>query len=198
MTGQNPSNTPQKYNKVYESLVKNQNDIVGFIAYGLYKKSKQEYITTFEKNFGKRPTSDELTTHVLCSEIPSLEAYRKEAEQTLEFLLEQAVSEKEAELEKNFQRNLWKYVKNYEPPSLLDKFFTFFKSSFSGVMGNFITTAIIILLLYSLSSQVSKENLKSGAKENFVSGIAKVLGVETIKVKPSVVNPTENESGQRK
>lgn len=192
MTGQNPSNAQQEYNEVYESLVKDQDDIVGFIAYGLYKKSKQEYITTFKEKFNKEPTSEDLKVHVLCSEMPSLTSYREKAEQTLKLLLEQAVSEKEVDLEKNFQRHLWGYVKNYQPPSPMNKLSTFFKSAFSGVMGNFITTAIIILLFYSLSSQTSKENLKSGAKENFVSGVAKVLGVETIKVKSPIVDSGEN------
>ena len=188
MTGQNSQDSSKNYNKVYETLVTDENDIVGFIAYCVYKRSKQKYITTFEEKFNKRPTSDEILTHVLCSEMPSLEDYRSKAERILEVLLEQAVSEKEAELEKIFQRKQWQYVRGYEPPSLLDKFFTFFKSSFSGVMGNFITTIIVIVFLYSVSSQASKDGLKSGAKENIVSGIAKLLGVETIKVKPPVVN----------
>ena len=192
MTGQNPSSTPQSYNKVYESLVSDQDDIVGFIAYGLYKKSKQEYITTFENKFHRRPKPDELLTHVSCSEMPRLNAYRKEAERTLQFLLEQAVSEKQSELEKDFQSNLWKYVNNYEPPTPVEKIFTFCMSAFSGVFGNFLTSVIVILLLYCLSSQVSKDNLNFGAKENIVSGIARVLGVETVKVQPSVVSPIEN------
>lgn len=191
MTGQNPKNTSKNYNKVYESLVESENDIVGFIAYGLYKKSKQKYITAFEEKYGKRPTAEDILTHVSCSEIPSLDSYRAEAERILELILEQAVTDKEAELEENFRKRLWRYIKDHEPPSLIDKIYTFIKSSFSGVIGNFITTAIVIIILYSLSSSVSKENLTYGAKENFISGIAKAFGVETIKVQPSVADSIE-------
>ena len=178
LTGQNAQNTPQNYNKVYETLVTNEDDIVGFVAYSLYKKSKQEYITAFEKENNRKPTSEEILTHVLCSEMPSLKLYRARAEQIVTALLRQAADEKQKELEKVFQRKLWEYVKGYNPPSLLDKFFTFFKSSWSGVAGNFITTFIVILFLYSVSTQASKDSLEFGAKQNIVSGIAKLLGVK--------------------
>lgn len=191
MTEQSPKNTSKNYNKVYESLVTSEDDIVGFIAYGLYKKSKQKYITTFEQKYSKRPSDEDISIHVSCSELPSLDNYRAEAKRLLELLLEQAVSDKEAKLEEIFQKRLWRYVKDHEPPSWIDKIYTFIKSSFSGVLGNFFTTVIVILVLYSFSSSVSKENLAYGAKENFISGIAKAFGVETIKVQPSVTNPTE-------
>lgn len=130
-------------------------------------------------------------THVSCSEIPSLNSYRTEAKRILELILEQAVSDKEKKLEDIFRQRLWRYVKDHEPPSLIDKIYTFIKSSFSGVVGNVMTTGIIIITLFLLSSSVSKENLAYGAKENFISGIAQALGVETIKVQPSFLDPTE-------
>lgn len=191
MARQASSDSPPQYNKVYESLVKNQDDIVGFIAYGLYKKSKQDYIKAFRNKHSRDALDDEIATYVSCSELPRLKAYEKEAQRILKELLGLAVSDKQEKLEDDFKKKLWKYVRDYEPPTPSDKFFTFIKSSFSGVMGNFMTTVGVILILYVAASPSSKNSLAYGAKENIISGIAKVLGMEATVIRPDTKNKPE-------
>lgn len=69
------------YNRVYENLVKDDKDIVGMLAYSIYKKQKQETIKEFiiSKN-GTRPSSTDLESfHNLATQRTQLEMYRKQA-----------------------------------------------------------------------------------------------------------------------
>ncbi len=41
-------NIKGEYNFIYTTLVKDERDIIGIIAYGLYKRQKIEFIKNFE------------------------------------------------------------------------------------------------------------------------------------------------------
>lgn len=44
-----------RYNEVYEKLVTEPGDLVGMIAYALYKDSKRDWLQRFEQEEGRRP-----------------------------------------------------------------------------------------------------------------------------------------------
>lgn len=48
-----------KYNFIYSKLVDDENDILGIIAYSLYKRQKIEYIRAIAEKFGREPTDSE-------------------------------------------------------------------------------------------------------------------------------------------
>ena len=48
------------YNYIYNSLVNDENDIVGIISYSVYKRHKIEFINNFQKEHGRPPSDDDL------------------------------------------------------------------------------------------------------------------------------------------
>lgn len=54
-----PPPRQRRYNEVYEKLVREPGDLVGMIAYALYKDSKRDWILRFEKDENRRPDEDE-------------------------------------------------------------------------------------------------------------------------------------------
>ncbi|HCM0916353.1 hypothetical protein EA004_19435 [Vibrio anguillarum] len=171
-----------KYNVVYEKLVKNNKDIVGLLAYCLYKQSKQQFIREFEKQNKRRPTDPELANHVNCSEIPKLPMYHEEATRSVALLLSQAAAEKEEELEKHFKERLWLFINKHEPEGFFERQWHNLKGllygGVGGVFGNFFTTALLVLFLFWAASTETRDGFFSSAKENLVSGLAQVIGVQ--------------------
>ena len=48
-----------KYNFIYSKLVLAEDDVVGLIAYGIYKKHKIEFINKIKDEKGREPNDDE-------------------------------------------------------------------------------------------------------------------------------------------
>lgn len=48
-----------KYNFIYEKLVTAEDDLVGLIAYGIYKKHKIEFITKIKEEQQRDPIDEE-------------------------------------------------------------------------------------------------------------------------------------------
>jgi hypothetical protein len=66
---------------VFKKLVNADDDLVGLIAYGLYKQNKYEWLAAFEKSCGRRPGADEFTAYALGEGTPRrVTAYRSLAE----------------------------------------------------------------------------------------------------------------------
>lgn len=49
-----------KYNYIFNQLVKDENDFVGYVAYTLYKQNKVAHITKVKEDKGSAPTDEEL------------------------------------------------------------------------------------------------------------------------------------------
>jgi len=181
--------TTQKYNKVYETLVEDETDIIGQLAYCIYKQSKQKFIQEFESINHRRPNDLELNNHVLCSEMPALDMYTMQAERAVKELVGQAAAEKEIELEKHFKERLWQFIHRHEPEGFWERKWRMFKSlihgGVGGVFGNAFTTLLLILFFFWASSSETRDSFYSSAKENLVTGFAKVIGLE-VEVVPEI------------
>lgn len=170
-----------EYNVVYQRLVANENDIVGQLAYCLYKQSKQKYLREFLRLNHRAPTDIELRTHVNCAELPALGDYRDKARQVVAEVLAQAAQEKQDELEEHFKKQLWRFINRHQPESLIERCWRWFKGLIyggaGGVVGNFFTTVVVLLVLFGAASSATQHEFTTSAKENLVSGLAKVIGV---------------------
>lgn len=83
----------RNYNFIYSKLVEKDSDLIGHIAYSLYKKSKIEYIET-QKQSGKTPTDTELIPfNDFSSTESSLESYRLKVELIIQGFIENALEE---------------------------------------------------------------------------------------------------------
>lgn len=67
------------YNFIYEKIVNEPDDIVGLIAYGLYKRKKIDHIKAYKDKHGQAPTEEELSSFHEVS-VEHLSLYRNEAE----------------------------------------------------------------------------------------------------------------------
>lgn len=169
------------HNVVYQELVANDEDIVGQLAYCLYKQSKQQYLKAFEARNDRRPTDDEVRTHVECAEIPALDMYRDKAKRMVAELLSQAAQEKQDELEKHFKDRLWRFINRHQHEGFLERSWHGIKSlgfgGLGGVVGNIFTTILVFLTLFMAASNASREEFSKSAKESFISGMAEIIGV---------------------
>jgi hypothetical protein len=71
-------------NPIFELLVKSENDVVGLLAYGLYKQNKRDWLIAFQANHGRAPDAAELAAFILAERIPRrITTYRHLAENML-------------------------------------------------------------------------------------------------------------------
>ncbi|WP_438283962.1 hypothetical protein [Pseudomonas alabamensis] len=179
--GQPETRQETHYNVVYQHLVVNDTDIVGQLAYCLYKQSKQKYLREFQRLNGRRPTDAELRIHVNCAELPALDDYRDKATQVMAEVLAQAAQEKQDTLEKHFKNQLWEFINRHQPETLAERGWRGFKGLLfggaGGVVGNVFTTLLVLLVLFGAASSATQDEFTKRAKENLVSGLAKVIGI---------------------
>jgi hypothetical protein len=106
------------YNRVYESLVKDDKDIVGMLAYSIYKKQKQETIKEFIiSNNGTRPSATDLESfHNFATQRTQLEIYRKQATGITQGLANSLLKAKQKDIKEIIDRHLskskgfWSYM----------------------------------------------------------------------------------------
>lgn len=96
----------RNYNFIYRKLVKDKDDLVGLVAYALYKNHKIEFIEDYRaKHNGEDPTDTDFEAFAFssCAQ-SSLLAYKDEAEFLLQKLTLTAASEEISEFEKEMLR----------------------------------------------------------------------------------------------
>lgn len=84
------------YNQTFEKLVSSETDIVGLIAYGIYKINKRSEIITFQDKHKRPPTPEELNG-IVASQCHKnlLELYELKANQLLDAAMEALASAKD-------------------------------------------------------------------------------------------------------
>ncbi len=72
-------------NEVFTSLVTGDTDIVGLVAYSIYKQNKHDWLVSFNKQKAREPNEDELYSYIVGESTPRrLAIYRHLAEATLD------------------------------------------------------------------------------------------------------------------
>jgi hypothetical protein len=75
----------EERNAVFESLVTGDTDIVGLVAYSIYKQNKHDWLVAFERVKARQPNDGELSAYIIGESTPRrLATYRHLAEATLE------------------------------------------------------------------------------------------------------------------
>lgn len=111
----------KKYNFIFSKLVHDENDLVGLIAYALYKQHKIEFIESFKATHGGiDPDDEDLDSFCLSSCTPSsLNSYRDEAQSLLEKLTLEAAKEEISNFQNdmllNYRQEIENAVKNNKP-----------------------------------------------------------------------------------
>lgn len=171
MTGHSPA----QYNYIYSRLVTAPDDIIGIIAYALYKQQKIEWITRFkERHEGSDPQDHDLAPfHDLTNTESALLGYRRQAKEILDEYLSQSINQATADIADSYNEILANELQNVEARyanatrpfagqiiSIAKTEFSAMKPGFwNGVMQNvlanvviLIITAVILLVLWSLKT----------------------------------------------
>ncbi len=81
-------------NAVFVNLVREDGDIIGLVAYSIYKQNKVDWLHAFQKSLGREPTDAELNAYIIGESTPRrLGIYRHLAGATLSGNGPDAVSE---------------------------------------------------------------------------------------------------------
>ena len=102
---------PRPYNAVFERLVTDPQDIEGFIAYGLYKQAKREWLIQFREATGRTPTPGELDAYTSHWTDTALQSLRENAESALSAYAQTAIEFERPAIEANVLRvgrPIWK------------------------------------------------------------------------------------------
>ena len=79
------SDMSDERNPVFEMLVSGDNDIIGLVAYSIYKQNKRDWLIAFAAARGREPTEDERLSYIIGDITPRrLATFRHLAQATLE------------------------------------------------------------------------------------------------------------------
>lgn len=77
--------SPGDRNTVFGSLVTEDSDVVGLVAYSIYKQNKHDFLVSFSKQKGREPNETELAAYTMGESTPRrLAIYRHLAQATLD------------------------------------------------------------------------------------------------------------------
>lgn len=148
------------YNNIYRILVKDRSDMVGRIAYSLYKEEKINWITDFRSKNKRKPTDEELES-MFCGphrHKDCIDRYRLHAESILqEFTdaaLEETTTQIETECYNKIDERLSGVIDDFSKqlPEREGLFARYFHGSIQSVIG----TVLLALLVWLLVAVVGK------------------------------------------
>lgn len=139
----------RQYNYIYKQLVEDRGDIIGHIAYALYKEDKIEYINQFRKEHdNNEPTEDDLKpfNDVSCTS-GSVDKYKFVASNILQSFLENSLEETKRDIEDSINKNhielIRKAIEPIKPTSLG-------KSYLHGILQSVIGAIIFMILMCAI------------------------------------------------
>lgn len=134
------------YNYIYKKLVQSPNDVVGALAYGLYKEEKIAYLTQFKVEHGAEPTDQDLLAFHRMTNVPQrIDAYKLQAEGLLQEFLDDVLGAALVEQQQSIQQNaLMQSLRNNNRVLLtaVKGKFNFLKGVVQSILAGLVTTGI--------------------------------------------------------
>lgn len=136
------------YNFIYNKLVEDQNDVVGHIAYSLYKAEKVEFIESFKKDHGNNdPTESDLEPfHRSTCLKGSIERYRLTASNILGATLNNVLEETIQDIEKQCRDDHKQMITEVVSPLKSNPWKQFFSGTAQSVVGAFAFAFILAIM----------------------------------------------------
>lgn len=130
--------TPSAYNFIYSQLVHDAGDLVGLIAYGLYKRDKIEFIAKYKANHSQEPNGEAFKAfHEFSTTDGRLASYRKQAEDILATFSAEMLEEQAAEIQAEYDSQLTEELKQAHP---------FWQGVWQNLIAGMMSLAIVALL----------------------------------------------------
>ncbi|MDP1772898.1 MAG: hypothetical protein Q8L15_11495 [Methylobacter sp.] len=138
------------YNYIYDKLVEDKNDILGIIAYSIYKRQKIEYLKKFKEENNREATQSEINSFKeLSNSDTQLEFYRTQAVHLANAFLEEALSEHIEAKEQEFSIRV-----HAELSGIKNKFWNGVAQSLVGSILFVLFVGIIVFFSWSLNQGV--------------------------------------------
>lgn len=134
----------RKYNPIYQLLVQGDDDLIGQVAYALYKKEKHTWVEQFLKEQGIEPTDDQVADfhRIVCSE-ESRYRFRLQAQRivlrTIDSLTAETLQQAQERLDHNHREQLSKIIAPLIP--------SFWSGVGQGIVASFLFSLLIVLTI---------------------------------------------------
>ncbi|MBR3947331.1 MAG: hypothetical protein IKJ56_09590 [Bacteroidales bacterium] len=155
----------RSYNYIYKQLVSDENDVVGHVAYALYKSNKIEYIEQFKKDHnGMQPTEEDLKPfHDISSMPSSISRYKTKAVEIVGDFLNVTLAETAKQIEEDYRRNIDNHLVDIiEPLKPKSKTSQFWKGVLQSILGAFFFAIIVAAFAFIRSYNKNDDNVKIG------------------------------------
>lgn len=171
----------RNYNYIYSKLVESEYDILGHIAYAVYKQQKISHIEEFKKDNNRQPTDQELIQfNKFSSSHVSIEGYRIKAERILQSftdnVLEDTIIEVEIECKKSQAEILKEIIKPISPPT---KSRLFWNGVLQSIVGAFMFS--ILIAAFVIITQTRDKGIETVIEDTFDVKIEKKQPSDTIR-----------------
>lgn len=111
-----PAAVPAPGHTAYSSIVEGENDLIGLIAYSLYKHDKLAFLAKHQKDIGKAPTADEMMAFCRTCTLPGpVSAYRAKASYLLSEMHDDLLEEQVEEIDAKYKAEMLSELKEAHP-----------------------------------------------------------------------------------
>lgn len=147
------SGSPQNaraHDRIYSLLVENEDDLVGLIAYSLYKRNKVAYIESFLQDCGQAPDEQQLAEVRRSFSLPAArEGLRAEAEEVLATFTGKILTQALEDAESNYQQRIdaQAQVHSEELISKLSQAHPYWKAVGQNIWANVATLLLGVLIV---------------------------------------------------
>ena len=156
----NELETVRKYNFIYSKLVQSDDDLVGLVAYGIYKQHKIAFINDFKEKHKKEPNDSEYEIFFITSTtIDQLKKYRDQAETLISEIVSNTMLEEiknfESDMLNNYEEKIESAVKKNVPSNT--------KSLIIGIIGSIVGAIILTAMMvgfYFVGNTVDTNKMK--------------------------------------
>lgn len=154
----------KQYNYIYSKLVKDQNDVVGMLAYSIYKQHKIEFIEDFKKKKNAAPTDSDIENFIMSSVTQSqLEKYRESANAVLSEIVAKSVQTELMSVDYEVQKAVEPVVKKHSCSSG--------KTICLNIVASFIFSIILVIIF------ILGYTTESGLREKTKAVIETIQGI---------------------
>ena len=157
----------RNYNYIYSKLAEDKGDIIGHIAYALYKEDKIEYITKFKNEHnGQEPTEEELKPfNSISSTESNLDKYKFIASHILQSFLINSLEETKKDIEDNINKNHLALMDDViKPIKPLPWWRCYLRGIIQSVLGAFVFMILVCGLIFVLDFSNNPYSFTFGGK----------------------------------
>lgn len=149
------------YNFIYEELVRYDGDMVGRIAYSLYKREKIAFIEQYKKaNEGRDPSTKDFDNfHATCHNPERIRMYRNEALAMLQDFMGESFEETSKQILADFTKDQDEHLTKVIKPLLPEKQkmrYVYFHGVMQSMIGSIILPVVIGVILFACRHSINE------------------------------------------